>query len=59
MATKGLDIVREKAKKQFFALKNEKDPEKISSAIARGEYVLGELEAFHKFHKYRTLRQRI
>ncbi len=53
----GLTQVREKAKKQFFAMRDERDPEAIQKAIAKGEYILSEIEAMNSFHKYRHLRR--
>ena len=38
--------------------KNETDPEKITMLIARGEYVIKEVEALYMLRKYRTLKQR-
>lgn len=34
------------------------DPEKIKMLIARGEYVIKEVEALYMLRKYRTLKQR-
>ncbi|ELR14016.1 LYR motifcontaining protein 5, putative [Acanthamoeba castellanii str. Neff] len=53
----GLDKLRPGAKRAFFATKDETDPEKIDQAFRRGEYILQELEALVKLHKYRTLRK--
>ena len=38
--------------------KDETDPEKIKILIARGEYVIKELEALYMLRKYRTLKNR-
>lgn len=38
--------------------RNETDPEKIKMLIARGEYVIKEVEALYMLRKYRTLKQR-
>ena len=38
--------------------KDETDPEKITILIARGEYVIKELEALYMLRKYRTLKKR-
>ena len=38
--------------------REETDPEKIKMLIARGEYVIKELEALYMLRKYRTLKQR-
>jgi hypothetical protein len=53
----GLDKLRSGAKRAFFAKKDEKDPEKISQALRHGEFVLQELEALVKLHKYRSLQK--
>jgi len=54
----GLDVVRTKAKQQFFENRFVEDPTKLQAAFAKGEYILKELEALNKFHKYRTLKKR-
>ena len=38
--------------------RNETDPERVKMLIARGEYVIKELEALYMLRKYRTLRNR-
>ncbi|KAL6079649.1 LYR motif-containing protein 5 [Balamuthia mandrillaris] len=53
----GQHVIREGTKRAFFAMKDETDPQKIQKAIEKGEYVIKELEALHKLHKYRTLRR--
>jgi hypothetical protein len=53
-----LDIVRRKAKDQFFATRNETDPQKLEAAFAKGEYIVRELQAMAGFHKYRTMKKR-
>lgn len=35
-----------------------KDPKEIDSAIARGEFVIKELEALYMLRKYRALKKR-
>lgn len=35
-----------------------KDPEEINKLIARGEFVVREIEALYKLKKYRTIRRR-
>lgn len=35
-----------------------KDPEKIKQLIARGEFVIKELEALYFLRKYRAMKQR-
>ena len=38
--------------------KDVKDPQKIQELIARGEYVMKELEALYMLRKYRALKKR-
>lgn len=55
---KGLDYVRGKAKEAFVAnahLESERD---IKRAVARGRYMVRELEGVVKLKKYRTLKKR-
>merc|ERR1712063_23717 len=54
----GLNEVREKAKKQFFANKDLTDAAEIEKAYGRGEYVLSEMIALIQFHKYRAVNKR-
>ncbi|EGG23021.1 hypothetical protein DFA_05151 [Cavenderia fasciculata] len=53
----GVDYVRDRAKPQFLANKDLTDLEEINKCINRTKYVVGEVEAMHKFHKYRTLKK--
>jgi hypothetical protein len=55
---KGYDFFRTRAKAAFMKNKSVDDPEKIRLLIARGEFVLKELEALYYLRKYRTLKQR-
>lgn len=47
-----------KLKNAFMKHRSETDPEKIKMLIARGEYVIKEVEALYMLRKYRTLKQR-
>ena len=42
----------------FMKNKNVEDPAEIKQLIARGEFVVKELEALYRLRKYRTLRKR-
>lgn len=55
---KGADYFRKRLKAAFLKNKDEKDPEKIKQLIARGEFVIKELEALYFLRKYRALKQR-
>lgn len=54
----GEEYFKSKLKKGFMKNKDETDPEKIKMLIARGEYVIKEVEALYMLRKYRTLKQR-
>ena len=54
----GEQYFKSKLKRAFMKHKEETDPEKIKMLIARGEYVIKELEALYMLRKYRTLKQR-
>ena len=55
----GTDWVdRESAKKQFFANAGEKDPQKLEELSSCTQYIIRELEAMVKFHKYRAMKKR-
>ncbi|EDO49154.1 predicted protein [Nematostella vectensis] len=54
----GAAYFNQKLKKAFLKNKDETDPEKIKVLIARGEYVVKELEALYMLRKYRTLKKR-
>lgn len=49
---------KSKLKQAFMKNRDETDPEKIKMLIARGEYVIKEVEALYMLRKYRTLKQR-
>ncbi|KAL3841956.1 hypothetical protein ACJMK2_020032 [Sinanodonta woodiana] len=55
---KGYDYFRDKLKKAFLKNKDVKDPKQIELLIARGEYVVKEIEALYMLRKYRTLKKR-
>uniref|UniRef100_A0A663EH28 Electron transfer flavoprotein regulatory factor 1 n=1 Tax=Aquila chrysaetos chrysaetos TaxID=223781 RepID=A0A663EH28_AQUCH len=55
---KGADYFRSRLKAAFLKNKDVKDPEKIKQLIARGEFVIKELEALYFLRKYRALKQR-
>ncbi|XP_078530235.1 electron transfer flavoprotein regulatory factor 1 [Lissotriton helveticus] len=55
---KGADYFRDRLKKVFIKNKDVKEPEKIKELIARGEYVIKELEALYYLRKYRAMKQR-
>jgi hypothetical protein len=54
----GLEYIRNKAKPQFFALKNEQDAKVIKAALEKGEYILTEIQGLTRLHKYRTLKKK-
>ncbi|KAK2536276.1 Lyrm5, partial [Columba livia] len=55
---KGADYFRSRLKAAFLKNKDVKDPEKIKQLIARGEFVIKELEALYFLRKYRAMKQR-
>ena len=55
---KGYDYFRTRAKAAFVKNKSVTDPETVQSLIARGEFVLRELEAMYYLRKYRTMKHR-
>ena len=54
----GEEYFKTKLKRGFMKNKDETDPEKIKMLIARGEYVVKEVETLYMLRKYRTLKQR-
>uniref|UniRef100_A0A183VEV9 Complex1_LYR_dom domain-containing protein n=1 Tax=Toxocara canis TaxID=6265 RepID=A0A183VEV9_TOXCA len=42
----------------FWRNRHETDPEKIKALIAKGDFIIKELETLYYLRKYRTLRQR-
>uniref|UniRef100_A0A8C8T188 Electron transfer flavoprotein regulatory factor 1 n=1 Tax=Pelusios castaneus TaxID=367368 RepID=A0A8C8T188_9SAUR len=55
---KGTDYFRNRLKAAFLKNKDVKDPEKVKQLIARGEFVIKELEALYYLRKYRAMKQR-
>lgn len=55
---KGADYFKRRLKNVFLKNKDVKDPEKIKELIARGEFVMKELEALYFLRKYRAMKQR-
>jgi len=55
---KGYDYFRTHLKAAFLKNKSVEDPEMIRVLVARGKYVVKELEAMYQLRKYRTLKQR-
>jgi len=54
----GYDYFRARLKATFLQNKSVDDPEMIRVLVARGKYVMKELEAMYRLRKYRTLKQR-
>ncbi|XP_067915799.1 electron transfer flavoprotein regulatory factor 1-like [Heterodontus francisci] len=55
---KGEDYFRAHLKKAFIKNKDVTDPEEIKKLIARGQFVIKELEALYYLKKYRAMKQR-
>ncbi|XP_008314155.1 LYR motif-containing protein 5A [Cynoglossus semilaevis] len=55
---KGTAYFKERLKSAFMKNKDETDPEKIQKLVARGEFVIKELEALYFLRKYRTMKKR-
>jgi len=55
---KGYEYFRTRLKAAFLRNKSVEDPEMIRVLIARGKYVMKEVEAINQLRKYRTLKQR-
>ncbi|KAG1666334.1 NADH-cytochrome b5 reductase 3 [Nymphon striatum] len=55
---KGQIYFNQKLKAAFLKNKNVTDPKEIELLVARGEYVMKELEALYMLKKYRTLKRR-
>ncbi|KYQ90876.1 hypothetical protein DLAC_07747 [Tieghemostelium lacteum] len=53
----GVDYVRDRAKPQFLKNANLTDIDEINKCIERTKYVIKEVEAMNKFHKYRHLKK--
>mmetsp|Transcript_19522 Transcript_19522/g.52604 ORF Transcript_19522/g.52604 Transcript_19522/m.52604 type:complete len:80 (+) Transcript_19522:27-266(+) len=54
----GASIVKEKAKKAFFEKAALEDEEEIKRAIARGRYMVKELQGVIALKKYRSMKHR-
>ncbi|KAK3930323.1 Electron transfer flavoprotein regulatory factor 1 [Frankliniella fusca] len=54
----GWDYFRPRLKTAFMKNKDVTDPEKINQLIARGQYVVKEIETLYMLRKYRTLKKR-
>lgn len=55
---RGSTYFRERLKAAFMKNKDVKDPEKIRKLVAKGDFVIKELEAMYFLRKYRTLKKR-
>ncbi|KAL8618990.1 Electron transfer flavoprotein regulatory factor 1 [Nucella lapillus] len=55
---KGYDYFRTKLKNSFMKNKEVTDPAEIQILLARGDYIVKELEALYMIRKYRTLKKR-
>ena len=55
---KGYDYFRTKLKAAFLKNKDVTEPEEIKKLIARGDFVIKEIEALYMLRKYRTLKKR-
>lgn len=55
---KGRDYFRTRLKAAFLKNKGVTDPKEIKQLIARGEFVIKELEALYFLRKYRALKRR-
>lgn len=54
----GSTYFRERLKAAFMKNKDVTDPEKIKKLVAKGDFVIKELEAMYFLRKYRTLKKR-
>ncbi|XP_001508256.2 electron transfer flavoprotein regulatory factor 1 [Ornithorhynchus anatinus] len=55
---KGADYFRTRLKSAFLKNRDVRDPEKIKELVARGEFVIKELEALYFLRKYRAMKRR-
>ncbi|PIO35232.1 hypothetical protein AB205_0152990 [Aquarana catesbeiana] len=55
---KGEIYFKERLKRAFIKNKDVTDPEKIKELVARGEFVVKEIEALYYLRKYRAMKQR-
>lgn len=54
----GAAYFRGRLKSAFMKNKDEMDPEKIQKLVARGDFVIKELEALYFLRKYRAMKKR-
>ena len=54
----GFDYFRSRLKNAFLKNRDVTDPEQVEKLIARGQFVIKELEALYMLKKYRTLKRR-
>lgn len=54
----GAAFFRERLKSAFMKNKDVTDPEKIKKLVARGDFVIKELEALYFLRKYRAMKKR-
>ena len=54
----GLEYVREKAKIAFFRNKDLVEEVEVLKAVAKGRYMVREIDAISKLHKYRAMNKR-
>uniref|UniRef100_A0A3B4UK09 LYR motif containing 5a n=1 Tax=Seriola dumerili TaxID=41447 RepID=A0A3B4UK09_SERDU len=54
----GSAYFRDRLKSAFMKNKDVTDPEKVKKLVARGEFVIKELEALYFLRKYRAMKQR-
>lgn len=55
---KGYEYFRAKTKAAFLKNRDVSDPEMIRVLVAKGKYVMKELDALYKLRKYRAMKQR-
>ena len=55
---KGHDYFRTRLKAAFLKNQDVTDPKEIEMLLARGEFVIKEIEALYMLRKYRTLKKR-
>ena len=53
----GAEFFHTKLKRAFLKNKDVRDPKEIENMIARGEYVVKEIEALYMLRKYRSLKK--
>ncbi|XP_065342505.1 electron transfer flavoprotein regulatory factor 1 [Cloeon dipterum] len=54
----GFEYFRRRLKNAFLKNRDETDPDKIRIMIARGDFVVKEIEALYMLRKYRTMKNR-